>query len=92
MRSRVLRVDTPTPCHAPENRDIFEAIIDMTVASSKKPEKRTRLKKAVEAAQGICGNCPERKQCLDVHGPDTKLGVIAGATDKQRAKVFGASA
>ena len=90
--NRVLRVDTPTPCHAPENRDIFEAIIDMTVTRSKKPGKRTRLKKAVEAAQEICGGCPERVQCLEVHGPDTTLGVIAGATDKQRAKVFGGAA
>ena len=92
MRSRVLRVDTPTPCHAPENRDIFEAIIDMTVMPSKKSETRPRLRRAVEAARGICGGCPELVQCLEVHGPDTTLGVIAGATDKQRAKVFGGAA
>lgn len=86
---RVLHVAQPTPCFEPENRDIFEEIIDLTHGPERDMGNRRRHRRLIDAAREVCGGCPEREQCLEVHGPDLGLGVVAGATDKQRAALFG---
>lgn len=92
MRPSIIRVDQPTPCFLPENRDIFERIIDRTQTPWRKTHgDGPRLTKLIEATAPICGRCPERKQCLYIHGDDYLLGVIAGLTDAQRKKALGAA-
>lgn len=83
----IISVTTPTPCSLPENRDIFDTVIDITVQNPTNPGSKRRLP-WIKAARDICGGCPERNQCLDVHGRDYSLGVVAGATDAQRQEFF----
>lgn len=87
MNRDIIRVTTPTPCSLPENRDIFDTLIDLTVGGKDIPGS-ARRRPWLEAARRVCGGCPERNQCLDVHGRDYTLGVIAGATDAQRQEFF----
>jgi len=84
----VIRVDQPTPCTIDINREVFEQIIDITVCpgGSKSAEKLVSLQRA---AKRICGGCPAVAQCFAVHGDDFRLGVVAGATDQERADFFG---
>lgn len=88
MSDNVIRVDKPTPCFVPENRDIFEQIIDITVDRQDGKQDSKRLRAAVNVAHQICMGCPEREQCLTVHGRDYRLGMVAGATDAQREEFF----
>lgn len=92
MKSSVIRVDTPTPCFAPENRDIFEGIITRTQTPWRKQYREGKsLRNLIAAAGRVCDECPERRQCFDVHGQDYQLGVIAGKTDEQRRAALGAA-
>lgn len=84
----VIEVTTPTPCFLPENRDIFDEVINLTVNARSNSPDSGRRRPWIQAARNVCGNCPERHQCLQVHGHDYDLGVIAGATDQQRAQHF----
>ena len=87
--SRVLRVTQPTPCSLPENLDIFDEIINLTVNARSYAPDSGRRRPYIQAARRVCGGCPEITQCLQVHGRDYGLGVVAGATDDQRAAFFG---
>ena len=87
MKQQTIRVTEPTPCFLPENRDIFDEVIQMTVGADARPDSKRR-RPWIEQARRICGTCPEREQCLSVHGSDYELGVIAGATDDQRRRAF----
>lgn len=89
MKPQVIRVDQPTPCFHEVNRDVFEQIIDISVSPGGSGAKK-KLRVLEGIAKGICAGCPERQQCFSVHGQDDrKLGVVAGATDRERADIFG---
>lgn len=83
MKQLVMCVDEPTPCHLPENLDVFDMVIDLTHLPHQDGSS-ARSRKYVKQAVKLCGGCPERQQCYTVHGDDLKLGVIAGLTDAER--------
>ena len=89
MREHTIRVDNPTPCFLPENRDIFDEVIDLSFGKHSVPNPPRRRRLAIKAAKEICLDCPEREQCLTVHGPDLALGVVAGPSDVERGRLYG---
>lgn len=83
-----IHVTTPTPCADPTNRHAFDRVIDLTAAPKPKGIDSHVVRNAVNAAAAICGGCPERVQCLTVHGDDPDLGVIGGIGPNGRHALF----
>lgn len=88
MKQHVISVLEPTPCSLPENVDIFDELINLTVNGRSDAPNSGRRRPYIEAARRVCGGCPEVEQCLSVHGRDYALGVVAGSTDAQREAFF----
>lgn len=85
---RIIEVTSPTPCADPINRVAFERVIDLTCAPKVKATDSAVVRNAIAVAAGICGGCPERVQCLTVHGQDADLGVVGGLGPAQRGALF----
>jgi hypothetical protein len=87
VRDRLMPADAANPCATPEARWIFDMVIDYRERNHLPDSKKERA--ATRAAKAVCGGCPVREACLVVHGPDTSLGVVGGATDAERKALFG---
>lgn len=93
VRDRPMPADAPIACSRPENLPLFDLMFDVRWAEPAKSEKGEEHRRRVyRATKAICKGCPVRETCLTVHGPDLELGVVGGATDAERAKLFGGAA
>lgn len=90
-RPNLMPADAENLCARPENREVFDDVIERAANLARGgTEGRTRSYQFVlSAAKRICGGCPVRDACLQVHGRDYELGVVAGFTDQERADFYG---
>jgi hypothetical protein len=69
--------------------DLFSFVIDRTVRPAAEDRDRSRgALAAVEEARAVCGTCRFQFACLEVHGRDYELGVVAGLLDSERRDLF----
>jgi hypothetical protein len=88
VRDRLMAADSPNRCHS--NPEPFERVIELTVEPTQAGRRSSSwARKLIGEAKAVCAECPVRLQCLAVHGPDLKLGVVGGLTDAERAVLFG---
>jgi transcription factor WhiB len=90
VATKLMPADADVTCADPAYRGEFEAVLDAQYAS--KPNKEA-LSLAQRRAKAVCGMCPVQEICLRVLGPSPHtFGVVGGATDAERKKMFGKKA
>jgi hypothetical protein len=88
-REDLMPADAQVACQTDYGVEVFDRVIQVTVASGGNVARKYALRLEGEA-KAICAGCPVRLTCLRVYGPSPlAFGVVGGLTDAERAVLFG---